>query len=193
MTRRIAAVLTAIALGLAASEGSSKELPYDSEAVGQSFSSANRQSFSSAKDASRELPESPGVEVARASCVGCHDADLIVSQRLSPGGWDREVAKMERWGAKVEAAVRPVLVDYLARHFGVRPVASHDMVAVAAGEAVFKAACLGCHEDDLSAQQRLSAAAWGRTVDKMVRWGAKVSADDRGPLVAYLASRWGHP
>jgi hypothetical protein len=50
-----------------------------------------------------------------------------------------------------------------------------------------------CHEDDLSAQQRLSAAAWGRTIDKMVRWGAKVSADERGALVAYLASRWGPP
>ena len=185
MTRRIAAALVTLALGLASPAGSSEELPDDSHGGGQSFSSAS--------DATRGLPEGPGVEVARASCIGCHEADLIVSQRLSPTGWDREVAKMERWGAKVAVAERPVLVGYLARHFGVRPVASHDAVAVAAGEAVFKEACLGCHEDDLSAQQRLPAAAWGRTVDKMVRWGAKVSADDRAPLVAYLASRWGHP
>ena len=47
--------------------------------------------------------------------------------------------------------------------------------------------------DDLSEQQRLSAAAWGRTVDKMVRWGAKVTAEDKPALVAYLTSRWGHP
>ncbi len=137
------------------------------------------------------LPASPGVEVATAKCIGCHDADLIVSQRLSPAGWDREVAKMERWGAKLSAEERPALVGYLTREFGVRPTASHDRAAVAAGEAVFKEACRVCHEDDLSEQQRLSAAGWGREVDKMVRWGAKVSADEKPALVAYLTSRWG--
>jgi hypothetical protein len=35
--------------------------------------------------------------------------------------------------------------------------------------------------------------AWGRTVDKMVRWGAKVSAAEKPVLVAYLTSRWGPP
>ncbi len=146
-----------------------------------------------AQDAARGLPEGAGVEVARAKCLGCHEADLIVSQRLSPTGWDREVAKMERWGAKLSAEERPVLVGYLTRQFGVRPAASHDAAAVAAGEAVYKQTCRTCHEDDLSEQQRLSAAAWGRTVDKMVRWGAKVAADEKPALVAYLTSRWGHP
>ncbi len=138
------------------------------------------------------LPEGPGVAVARARCIGCHEADLVVSQRLSPVGWDREVAKMERWGAKVSPEERPVLVAYLARQFGVRPAASHDATAVAAGEAVFTRACQACHDDDLSAQQRLTSAGWGREVDKMVRWGAKVSPDEKAPLVAYLTSRWGH-
>ncbi len=146
-----------------------------------------------AQDATRGLPESPGAAVARAQCLGCHEADLIVSQRLSPTGWDREVAKMERWGAKVSADDRPALVGYLARHFGLQPLASHDAAAIAAGEKVFAATCRTCHEDDLSAQQRLSAAAWGRTVDKMVRWGAKVSAEEKPALVAYLTSRWGLP
>ena len=139
------------------------------------------------------LPASAGVDVATAKCIGCHAADLIVSQRLSPTGWDREVAKMERWGAKLSPEERPVLVGYLTREFGVRPTASHDVTAVTAGEAVFKAACRVCHDDDLSEQQRLTAGAWGREVDKMVRWGAKVTADDKGPLVAFLTSRWGAP
>ena len=210
MTAPLVAVLTAVAVGLAASGGSSKELPYDSPVAGQSFSSANGsphvgQSFSSAgglsstgvsssaQDAARGLPEGAGVEVARAKCIGCHEADLIVSQRLSPSGWDREVAKMERWGAKLSAEERTALVGYLARQFGLRPTASHDTAAVTAGEAVYNGACRTCHADDLSEQQRLSAAAWGRTVDKMVRWGAKVSADQKPVLVAYLTSRWGHP
>ena len=137
------------------------------------------------------LPASAGVEVAQGKCIGCHEADLIVSQRLSPAGWDREVAKMERWGPTLTADERPRLVGYLTRQFGLRPAVSHDAAAVAAGEAVFKEACRMCHDDDLSEQQRLSAAAWGREVDKMVRWGAKVSAEEKPALVAYLTSRWG--
>jgi cytochrome c5 len=166
MTARLSTALIVVALGVAAPAG--------------------------AQDAQAGLPDSPGVEVARAKCLGCHEADLIVSQRLSPTGWDREVAKMERWGARLSAEERPVLVGYLTRQFGLRPLASHDAAAVAAGEAVYTRACRACHDDDLSEQQRLSAAAWGRTVDKMVRWGAKVSADDKPALVAYLTSRWGY-
>jgi mono/diheme cytochrome c family protein len=137
------------------------------------------------------LPAGAGVDVAQAKCLGCHEADLIVSQRLSPTGWDREVAKMERWGATLSAEERPALVGYLTRSFGVRPAVSHDAAAVAAGEAVFKEACRVCHDDDLSEQQRLTSAGWGREVDKMVRWGAKVTPDEKPALVAYLTSRWG--
>ena len=139
------------------------------------------------------LPDTLGAAVAKQACLGCHEADLIASQRLSQSGWDREVTKMERWGAKVVADDRPALVSYLAREFGVRPVAAHDAAAVTRGEAVFSASCKTCHEEDLSSQQRLSQAAWGRTVDKMVRWGAKVSAEDKEPLTSYLVSRWGPP
>lgn len=152
---------------------------------------AQAQTPSAGGAARADWPASAGVEVAKARCIGCHEADLIVSQRLSQGGWDREIAKMERWGAKLAADERATLLAYLAREFAVRPAASHDPATVAAGEATFKAACLGCHADDLSMQQRLTAAGWGREVDKMVRWGAKVPADDKAALVAFLTSKWG--
>lgn len=139
------------------------------------------------------LPATAGVEVAQAKCLGCHEADLIVSQRLSQAGWDREITKMERWGATLGADERAALLGYLAREFGRRPPVVVDARLARAGEAVFTAACRMCHDDDLSAQQRLTAAGWGREVDKMVRWGAKVSADDKPALVAYLTSKWGHP
>ena len=68
------------------------------------------------------------------------------------------------------------------------PVASPEP---AASNAVFDRACRVCHDDDLSAQQRLTRDGWGREVDKMIRWGARVSPEERGPLVEFLASRWG--
>jgi mono/diheme cytochrome c family protein len=71
--------------------------------------------------------------------------------------------------------------------------ASHDSTAPAEGEAVYQSACRVCHSDDLVEQQRLSEAGWGRTVDKMVQWGARVDSDRRASLLKYLASRFGQP
>jgi hypothetical protein len=61
----------------------------------------------------------------------------------------------------------------------------------AASHPTFDRACRACHDDDLAAQQRLTREGWGREVDKMVRWGARVTPDERSPLVEFLASRWG--
>jgi len=65
---------------------------------------------------------------------------------------------------------------------------SHDSTD---GETVYQSACRVCHADDLVEQQRLSEAAWGRTVDKMVQWGARVENDRRASLLKYLAARYG--
>jgi DMSO/TMAO reductase YedYZ molybdopterin-dependent catalytic subunit len=70
----------------------------------------------------------------------------------------------------------------------VTPVASHEP---GPSNAVFDRACRVCHDEDLSAQQRLTPDGWGREVDKMIRWGARVTPEERGPLVEFLASRWG--
>jgi len=70
----------------------------------------------------------------------------------------------------------------------VTPVASHEPDA---SNAVFDRACRVCHDEDLSAQQRLTRDGWGREVDKMIRWGARVSPEERSPLVEFLATRWG--
>ena len=67
------------------------------------------------------------------------------------------------------------------------PAAATDAVA----NPTFERACRACHADDLVAQQRLTREGWGREVDKMIRWGARVMPEERGPLVEFLASRWG--
>lgn len=136
------------------------------------------------------LPEGPGAEVARARCVTCHETDLIVQQRLSRTGWEREVDKMVRWGAVVPASERTPLVEYLSTHFAPTPAASHAPGASETGEATYTRACLTCHGRDLVEQQRLSSAGWAREVDKMIRWGAVVPAAEKDGLVAYLAARY---
>lgn len=133
------------------------------------------------------LPDAPGVEIARAKCLTCHGADMIVGQRLSPAGWGREIDKMVRWGAAVTDQEREPLTQYLSR-FGPTPATSHARASE--GKAVLERACLSCHGVDMIEGQRLSAAGWTREVDKMVRWGASVSDADKGALVDYLATTY---
>jgi mono/diheme cytochrome c family protein len=137
----------------------------------------------------QELPPGSGRDAVTARCLSCHESDLIAQQRLTRAAWARSVDKMVRWGAVVGADEREPMLDYLAAHFAPKPPAG-NIVATAASEAIYKRACLTCHEDDLIESQRLTRAAWVRTVDKMIRWGASLPAADKDPLVDYLAARY---
>ena len=120
--------------------------------------------------------------------MSCHESDIIASQKLSAAGWTNSVNKMVRWGAQVTPEERDVLVPYLAAHFAPRPVASHAHTE--AGEATYKRACLACHEADIISQQKLNAAGWTNSVNKMIRWGAPVPDAEKQPLIDYLAAQF---
>jgi mono/diheme cytochrome c family protein len=49
-------------------------------------------------------------------------------------------------------------------------------------------ACIQCHGLRLIHSQRLSAAAWGKEIDKMIGWGAEVK--NRQLLLDYLAAEY---
>ncbi|MCI0523751.1 MAG: hypothetical protein L0Y75_00670 [Acidobacteria bacterium] len=155
-------------------------------AIGVSFNQTTRA-------AQQDLPEGKGVEIARDKCLLCHEADLIVSQRLSKQGWTREVEKMIRWGAVVSDSEKAILVDYFAAHFAPRKVATSGvaMTSEARGKEIFETQCLLCHEADLTEQQRLSRQGWTREVEKMIRWGATVTDAEKEPLVDYLFKNFG--
>jgi cytochrome c5 len=148
-----------------------------------------------ARAGAQTLPDGAGKEVVQARCLTCHEADLIVEQRLTRTGWERSVDKMVRWGAVVGADQREPLVTYLAAHFRPKTVAAHtpggtEVPPSTVGESAYKRACLTCHEADIVEQQRLTRAGWVRSVDKMVRWGAVVPEAERDPLADYLAARF---
>jgi len=54
---------------------------------------------------------------ATTSCLECHEARIILQQRLSKAAWTKEVDKMVKWGAAVDAADRDALIDYLSTNF----------------------------------------------------------------------------
>ena len=54
---------------------------------------------------------------ATTACTECHEARIILQQRLSKPAWTKEVDKMIKWGALVDPADRDALIDYLSTNF----------------------------------------------------------------------------
>jgi sulfite oxidase len=53
-----------------------------------------------------------------------------------------------------------------------------------------KAACVGCHGQEMITGQKLTRGQWEKEVDKMVRWGAQVKPEDRQGLIDFLANNF---
>ena len=68
--------------------------------------------------ATEDLPAGPVESRATTACLECHEARIIVQQRLSRAAWTREVDKMTKWGALVNPSDRDALIDYLSANFG---------------------------------------------------------------------------
>ena len=64
-----------------------------------------------------ELPTGSMQAKATTSCLGCHEARIILQQRLNKAAWTKEVDKMIKWGAVVDANDHDALIDYLSTNF----------------------------------------------------------------------------
>src|SRR5579885_1179044 len=60
-----------------------------------------------------DLPAGPMQAKAIAACQECHEARIILQQRLSKAAWTKEVDKMIKWGAVVDPNDHDALIDYL--------------------------------------------------------------------------------
>jgi mono/diheme cytochrome c family protein len=75
-----------------------------------------------AQEAKLELKPGPGRDQVMGYCVMCHSVDYIQmnSVFMNRQVWDAEVTKMiKAYGAQVPADQIPVVVDYLAKNYGV--------------------------------------------------------------------------
>jgi cytochrome c5 len=68
------------------------------------------------------------------------------------------------------------------------PVA--QQLPAGAGLDVLQRRCVSCHESDIITSQKLSLTGWTRSVDKMVRWGASITPEEREQLQPYLAQHF---
>jgi hypothetical protein len=82
------------------------------------FSAAVALAGESSSDSSGQLPAGAMQEKAGEACSTCHEARIIVQQRLSKAAWTKEVDKMVKWGAEVDPKDRDALIDYFSANFG---------------------------------------------------------------------------
>ena len=64
-----------------------------------------------------DLPPGPPQAKIKTACLECHDSGIIVQQRLGKATWTREVDKMIKWGALVDAGDRDAFIEYLTTNF----------------------------------------------------------------------------
>src|SRR5271169_2300208 len=82
------------------------------------FSAAVALAGESSPSSNGRLPAGPMQEKAVAACSTCHEARIIVQQRLSKPAWTKELDKMMKWGAEVDPKDRDALIDYFSANFG---------------------------------------------------------------------------
>lgn len=72
-----------------------------------------------------------------------------------------------------------------------RPTLTPKPTPTATAPAVYKQACLTCHDDHMMQQQHLTRAQWDREVTKMTGWGAQVRDEERSALLDFVTARFG--
>ena len=65
-----------------------------------------------------DLPAGSMQAKATTACLECHEARIILQQRLNKAIWTKDVDKMVKWGAVVDPNDRDALIEYLSSNFG---------------------------------------------------------------------------
>jgi hypothetical protein len=73
--------------------------------------------FWAQSNATPPLPDGSMKAKVTTACTECHEARIILQQRLSKAAWSKEVDKMTKWGALVEPGDRDGFIDYLSSNF----------------------------------------------------------------------------
>jgi cytochrome c5 len=69
-------------------------------------------------------------------------------------------------------------------------VVSSQALPPGPGADVLKSRCVICHEADIITSQKLSLTGWTNSINKMVRWGSQITAEERAVLQPYLAQHF---
>ena len=69
-------------------------------------------------------------------------------------------------------------------------IAHAQQLPAGPGAEVLKSRCVTCHESDIITSQKLTLTGWTNSINKMVRWGSQITAEERDVLQPYLAANF---
>jgi cytochrome c5 len=125
-----------------------------------------------------------GERVMNASCqTSCHTVRSIQTQAMDGAAWSKTVDTMIDKGAKVSTGDKPVLVRYLAEHYGPIPDGP--------GKEIVLNTCTMCHDLNRIKLGRRSSEEWEETLISMLNEGAPLSDEAFGVVHAYLSRNYG--
>ena len=103
---------------------------------------------------SQTLPEGKGKEIVEVTCSACHGLTNVTNGHNSKAEWGYIVSDMISRGALLEEAEIPIVIAYLAEHFGpARPAASSSTSKINVNQAAARelVASLGLTEKEAEA------------------------------------------
>jgi cytochrome c5 len=120
-----------------------------------------------------------GEQIQNAACLSCHDLRPIQTAAYDKAGWTMAIDSMIQKGAEVNAADKPVLIDFL--------VKSHGPLPQGAGKDILLNTCTLCHDLGRVRAHTVSREEWEETLLTMLNEGAMLSDQDFPVLLNYLA------
>jgi cytochrome c5 len=126
----------------------------------------------------------PGERIMNASCqTSCHTVRNIQTQAMNADGWSKTVNTMVEKGAKISKDDIPVLVKYLAEHYGPIPDGR--------GKEIVLNICTMCHDLNRIKLGRRSSEEWEETLISMLNEGAPLSDENFAIVHQYLSKNCG--
>jgi cytochrome c5 len=123
--------------------------------------------------------------VLNSACATCHDLAGVMPGVYTTAEWRETINRMIGYGASISADDTELIVQYLASDAAPGEAAEVDQ---AAAQALLDTACATCH--DLTAVQPdlYTAAEWSEVIQRMIEYGAAVTADQTELILDYLAT-----
>ena len=86
--------------------------------VGRPALSSASETATSGATAATSQEDAAGATLVLQRCGTCHSVNRLANHPQDANGWAQTVAQMEQMGAQVAPQEEPVLIQYLARHYG---------------------------------------------------------------------------
>jgi cytochrome c5 len=142
------------------------------------------------------LPAGEGRELVAAVCTSCHPARTFGQIRQNERAWRVQVMKMMMAGAQVGPDDIEPITKYLATALGPGvplpgPPPAKVTLADGNGKELVEGACALCHGLDRVTSAKRTDHQWDAIIDRMVFFGAPLSADQAKTVHTYLTSSYG--